>query len=98
MEMEGSGERDELIWMRKRGRSLITETFSTLFFSVSPSIHPFHTLTLCQGSRTEVSEKNKHEGLYVTETHTRTNTNQNKQTEKSFPHVDETENGCRNYA
>lgn len=70
MEMERSGERDELIWRRERGRSLITETFSTLFLSVSPSIHPSHTLTLCQGSRTVVSEKNKHEGLYVTGTHT----------------------------
>ncbi len=54
---------------RERGRSLITETFSTLFLSVSPSVHPSQALALCQGSRTDISGKNKHEGLYVTETH-----------------------------
>jgi len=58
IEMEGSGERDELVWERESSLSL------------HPSIHPSHTLTLCQGSWTDVSGQNKHEGLYVTETHT----------------------------
>lgn len=96
MEMEGSGERDELIWRQERGRSLITETFSTLSLSLHLSIHLTHSYSAKGAEQTYLGKTNMRD--YMSQKHTCTNTNQNKQTEKSFPDGEETGNGCRNYA
>ncbi len=68
---------------------MITETFSTLFLSVSPSVHPSQALALPGEPNKTYLGKTNNEGLYVTETHSEHN--QNKHTENCFPEGEEKE-------
>lgn len=67
MEMEGSGERDELVWQRKREKEEFDYRHIFHPLSLSPSIHLTHSLSARGAEQTYLGKTNMRD--YMSQKH-----------------------------